>query len=58
MRHPMYRKDPSPSMGMGEKVLGAIEGAGRIYAAGKTVYEVGRALGGVARLASPLLALA
>ena len=57
MRHPMYRKDPTGAS-MGEQVLGASEGAGRIYAAGKTVYDVGRALGGVARLASPLLALA
>ena len=54
MRHPMYHKQPS----MGERALGYVEGAARIYSAGRSVFEIGRAIGSVARYATPLLALA
>ena len=54
MRHPMYHKQPS----MGDRVLQGAETVGKIYAAGKTAFEIGRAIGTVARYATPLLALA
>ena len=54
MRHPMYHKQPS----MGDRVLQGAETIGKIYTAGKTAMEIGRAIGTVARYATPLLALA
>ena len=51
MRHPMYRKEPS----FGETAVLNVERAGQMYAAGKTIYEIGRGLYAAGRIIGPLL---
>ena len=47
----MYQKEPS----FGERAVRGVEQAGRLYAAGKTVLELGRGLYSVGRVIAPLI---
>ena len=41
--------------GLIDRTISGIERAGQLYTAGKTIWDVGRAIGTVARVAGPLL---
>ena len=51
MRHPMYRKEPS----LVEGTVSGVEKAGQMYAAGNTIYEIGRGLYAAGRIIGPIL---